>query len=234
MARKKIPRSDLLDELQRLADDLGRSPMTAEMDDCGKYSASTYQNRFGSWNDALRECGLAPREKEDVELTDEELLDELRRLADDLDRSPTMQDVREHGAYSPVTYHNRFGSFNDAKSEIGLGTTPSGRMGTQARLLTESVDTESVTYADLPEPARIDADRLVVEIGREPVALSIGTRLDIGDVGCRIDGLSPAVGERGCFGWVVALQLRSGRTVRVWLSDLVDRIEAGGAEVVSP
>jgi len=230
---RKIPRSDLLDELRRLTDDLGQPPSMAEMNDRGRYSAATYVNRFGSWNDALRESGQTPR----VNATDTELLDELRRLADELDRSPSVSDVDEHGRYTAAAYIHRFGSFNDAKAEIGLETVSdpykrhSGRIG---RLSIESVGSEPVTYAALPEPAGIDADRVVVEIGDESVALSLGTRLDIDGTGCRIDGLSPAVRKRGGFGWIAALQLRSGRTERVWLSDLADRLDAGVAEVGSP
>ena len=53
-------RAVLIDALDELADELGSTPTTREMDKHGKYSKKVYQNLFGSWNNALREAGLEP------------------------------------------------------------------------------------------------------------------------------------------------------------------------------
>ncbi|MFC6716060.1 homing endonuclease associated repeat-containing protein [Natrialbaceae archaeon GCM10025810] len=58
-----IPRSSLLDELTALADTLERAPTAAEMDQRGRYSSTTYQHRFGSWNAALTLAGLHPPDR---------------------------------------------------------------------------------------------------------------------------------------------------------------------------
>ena len=55
----------------------------------------------------------------------EDLLEELRRLADALGSTPRQCDVEEHGKYSKNTYHRRFGSYRDACREAGL--QPNGR-----------------------------------------------------------------------------------------------------------
>ena len=54
----QLSRTDLIAELQRLADDLGRPPKTTDMDEHGTYSYGVYINRFGSWNSALEIAGL--------------------------------------------------------------------------------------------------------------------------------------------------------------------------------
>lgn len=49
----------MLDNLRRLAKELGRSPTMKEVDRCWYCaSAQTYRNRFGKFSYALREAGL--------------------------------------------------------------------------------------------------------------------------------------------------------------------------------
>lgn len=55
----------------------------------------------------------------------DELLADLRRVADELGHSPTVGDYRDHGKYSPKSLQKRFGSWNAAKEVAGLDTTHS-------------------------------------------------------------------------------------------------------------
>lgn len=50
----------------------------------------------------------------------QDLLDELKRLADELDRTPTFEDMNTHGKYSALTYRNRFDSWNNAIKAAGM------------------------------------------------------------------------------------------------------------------
>lgn len=114
-----IPDDALLVELRRLADDLGRTPKMIDMKASGEYSASVYQSHFGKWNDALYAAGLEPTQPMNV--SDDALLADLARLADDLGRRPVTRDVRERGQYSVTTYHRRFGSLVDpAKQAVAI------------------------------------------------------------------------------------------------------------------
>lgn len=81
----RIPEEDLLEELSRLADELGHSPSVTEMRQAGKFSEYPYYDRFGSWNGALEAAGL-PKNRD---IPEEELLEALQELAADLGRSPT-------------------------------------------------------------------------------------------------------------------------------------------------
>lgn len=126
----KISDEDLLDELQRLADELGHPPTTAEMDEHGKYSQVTYVHRFDGWNNALETAGLESR-GEGPEIKRDVLLDDLRRVAETIDGYMTMNEYGEHGRFDPDTYRRRFGSWLDALEEAGLPSTPKRDRGPQ-------------------------------------------------------------------------------------------------------
>ena len=100
--------NELLGDLHRLHDELGKVPSLLDVDDAGAYSGSVYQNRCGSWSEALEAAGFDA----DRGPTDEELIAELRRLRDELDKRPSMRDMTEHGAYGCTTYRRRFGSWS--------------------------------------------------------------------------------------------------------------------------
>lgn len=59
--RPKTPKKDLLTEMGRLSEKLGKwptAPTKREMNDKGRYSATLYDNRFGLWSNAVDEAGL--------------------------------------------------------------------------------------------------------------------------------------------------------------------------------
>lgn len=113
---KKYPDHVLLAELQRLEKELGHSPTKEDMNDYGKYAPKTYQDRFGSWTEAKQEAML-----DTYPISDTELCRELQRLADDLGRRPEVGDMKELGEYGVVTYYRRFGSWDEALAEAGVG-----------------------------------------------------------------------------------------------------------------
>jgi len=106
---------ELLDELHRLEEKLGRSPTRYDLDEHGQYSYKTYQNRFGSWNDAKTEAML-----ETDKISEDKLIRELRRLSREIDGIPNQKDMEEHGEHGYVTYYRRFGSWMEALEEAGL------------------------------------------------------------------------------------------------------------------
>ena len=132
-----IPTEDLLEELQRLAAELEKTPTQKEMNEHGEYAAPTYQYRFGSWNAAIEIVGIEPNRPEDQEIPREDLLSELRRLADDLGQTPSKNQMKENGAYSTKPYRKRFGSWNGAIEAAGLDINQTGEQATDAALLDE-------------------------------------------------------------------------------------------------
>lgn len=113
-----ISTDELLDTLRDLADELGRTPKMRDVVDRTPRSASIYQNRFGSWNEALKQAGLDVNLARSVERAD--LLGEIQALADRFGRPPTQEEMGEYGAYTPQLYHNKFGSWTDALAVLGM------------------------------------------------------------------------------------------------------------------
>jgi len=158
-------------ELERLRDEVGHAPTKAEMEDQGAYASATYKNRFGSWTAALVEVfddvtpPLSAREPPDgAQLTpgnpgsgprvsEDDLLADLQALADELGRSPTSKDMREHGSHSTSTYMRRFESWSDALEAADL----------------DPPDRNTITDDELIA----DLHRLRDELGRVPTATDV-------------------------------------------------------------
>jgi hypothetical protein len=111
----------LRDELKRLAVELGESPGLRQMEEHGKFSASVYQDLFGSWNGALDSVGLPFNEQRNIPKN--KLITELNQLAGELGRTPTSRDMQEQGGHVPATYSRIFGSWNEAVEAAGLEPT---------------------------------------------------------------------------------------------------------------
>lgn len=111
--RKERSREDLIAEIERVAGELGEPPSSREAEEHGAFARSTYRDEFGSWNSALEAAGFESQDDSE-KVPCEELLAEVRRLADEQDGRPTSGDMQRDGAYSPATYINRFGSWSKA------------------------------------------------------------------------------------------------------------------------
>lgn len=116
--RMGISEDMLLEEIHRLAKELGRTPLHKDLVKRGKISSKPFRDTFGTWNAALEEAGYTVTYHRG--LTDEQLLDELKRMAEDLGRAPTLEEMEEEGAYGTTTYDSRFGSWTSALKEAGL------------------------------------------------------------------------------------------------------------------
>ena len=123
---QEVTRDELISELQRLYNELGHVPTVSDLKEHGSVSRNPYRRRFESWNAALEEAGIEPEYHPDI--GEKELIAELDRLADDLGRRPTFNDMNEYGSYSAHTYVNNFGSWDSAVQEIGYDSwePPSG------------------------------------------------------------------------------------------------------------
>lgn len=115
--------AELLDALRAFAKEYGRPPTAPEANERADLpAASTFVVRFGSWNTAVAEAGFEPRDRRRSE---EELLADLRALADERGACPTAARVRaREDMPTPTTYENRFGSWNAALDAAGLPTFP--------------------------------------------------------------------------------------------------------------
>jgi hypothetical protein len=127
---------DLLTELHELADELGHPPTLQDVREYSDIAATTYYNRFGSWQDALEAAGFEPRDP-DSRVPKDNLLADLKRIADMHGSPPAAADMDEHGEYWASTYRRRFGSWNDAVTAAGFDPQPESTPITEETLLEE-------------------------------------------------------------------------------------------------
>ena len=118
--RRRYTDAQLLEELRASAARLRRSPTMKEFaaDPEAGVHPQTVIEHFGSWNAAKRAAGLMPRRH----ATRQELVEQLRRLGDDLGRIPTAQDIRARRGTMPSAslYWHTFGSLTTALREAGF------------------------------------------------------------------------------------------------------------------
>lgn len=118
---KQYSDEDLIRILRETAAKLGRTPTQTWMNENGDVTAKTCENRFGSWNQALKAAGLELNQRKDID--DEELLDMLREAEKKLGHAPTGDWFQEHGSLGSTVFRNRFGSWNGAIRRAGLNPT---------------------------------------------------------------------------------------------------------------
>jgi len=103
-------RQEMIDTLQDLYDELGRIPLAPDIQDQTDYSQHDYVSEFGSLDEALTEAGYDKRKA---------VLEEVRRVADELGHPPTTVDFHEYSELSGV-YSQYFESWDDALQAAGV------------------------------------------------------------------------------------------------------------------
>lgn len=118
--RRRYSDEEILDQLRQAAARLGRSPTMREFaaDPEASVHPQTVIEHFGTWNAAKRAAGLFPRRF----LTRDELLEQLRRLGEELGRVPTARDLAKRRRTMPSAslYAHTFGSLANALREAGF------------------------------------------------------------------------------------------------------------------
>ncbi len=118
--RRRYTDEQILEALRASAERLGRSPTMKEFaaDPEAAMHPQTVIEHFGTWNAAKRAAGLMPRRF----ATREELVAELRKLGDELGRTPTAVDIRARRGTMPSAslYWHTFGSLSIALREAGF------------------------------------------------------------------------------------------------------------------
>jgi hypothetical protein len=118
--RRRYSDEEILEQLEKSAKRLGRSPTMKEFadDEATTVHPQTVIEHFGSWNKAKRLAGLVPRRF----ATREELLGLLRELGERLGRVPTAKDVDANRGWMPSKslYWHTFGSLTNALKEAGF------------------------------------------------------------------------------------------------------------------
>ena len=139
----------ILAEIVRVSDLLPDGPLTAtRFDEVARVGRNTVARRFGSWVKAVTAAGLYNRLAEVQgarggiqaavhRMTDEEVLEALRSLAQRLGKSAlSSRDVDEHLPFGPDTLRRRWGSSKAAYAAAGLEQLALGKRYTDEECFT--------------------------------------------------------------------------------------------------
>ncbi len=116
----KFTDQQLIEGLQNLFEELGRTPRMKDVKNCDYLPYVEYiKRRFGSWNGALKAAGLEPNYHTDC--TKRQIIRDLQIYASQLGRTLTIRDLKKCKYLpSPSTVVFIFGSWNNAKEAAGL------------------------------------------------------------------------------------------------------------------
>lgn len=142
-----ISDAELLDDLRRVANFLGKSTVRyEEYPKHGRCASRIFETRFGSWNAALRAAGLEVGRRQDI--SDEELFENMAKVWTALGRQPRREEMKiPLSAFSKGTYERRFGGWRNALEKFvryaNGDSTPAAPMRVSARFIS------SPRYPDL-------------------------------------------------------------------------------------
>ena len=116
LRRRNIPLTDLIEDIQKVARELGTDAVTArQYDERGLFGVRTVLRKFGTWNDALSEAQLTVSNRLDI--PNDELFENLAAVWTKLGRQPFGRELSDKDLGSVIsrgTYEKRFGSWNNA------------------------------------------------------------------------------------------------------------------------
>jgi len=124
---RNCPDDVLFGDLETVANQLGKRAITKdEYNRHGRFSASTMQKRFGSWNEALHKAGLSVAKR--MSIPKDELIADLVRVSDALGTNVvTTTEYASLGKFAVPTLQHAFGSWPAAVRSAGLAVSPLAR-----------------------------------------------------------------------------------------------------------
>lgn len=126
----KYTDSELVEILVQQSDD-GVAPSQSEMKESDGPSPSTYENRFGSWCEAIEKAGLEPSGQG---YSEEELVEKIREMASD-GSPPTSREMNNANGPNVPSFQRVFGSWSEAVEAAGFEPRSGGGAYSEEELL---------------------------------------------------------------------------------------------------
>jgi len=167
---QRLSDEQLVDDIRRVGRVLGGRPSLKQYKKHGSYSETAIRNHFDGYCEAVAAAGFSEQPDRNGgtppnKIPDEELLDELRRAAEELGHTPRSRS--EEVKYSEWTYSKRFGSWGEALDAAGL-------------------EREKGQYRDLPVAERVAVSDVVdaiinvaAKVDRPPFEHEVHEQTDI-------------------------------------------------------
>lgn len=142
---RNIPDESLISDLQNVAHMLGKNTLSrSEYKTYGKYSYTTIERRFKTWNKAMILAELEPIETysktnaDNINVSDEEIINDIKRVADLLHKKNiTTTEYTTYGSHGRAITYSRFGSWENVLKYAGLEPTIYHHKVTNQELLEE-------------------------------------------------------------------------------------------------
>lgn len=113
---KGATKEKLVEDVKRVADELGETPTQKQYNEHGNWSVNTILTHAESFTDILLELNLKPKRG----LSDEHLLEDIRRVATIVNGVPIQSEYEQYGEHGMTTIYRRFGSWREARRRAGL------------------------------------------------------------------------------------------------------------------
>lgn len=125
-----IPEEDLIEDIQRVGDELGHPPRIRDYEELGEYSTYPIKGCFGTWSDGLRAAGYREIDLHKNGIPVSRLVTELIDLTVELGRIPGVEDMDRDGGVSRSTYQRNFGTWGETLQMFGLEIPETDDTGT--------------------------------------------------------------------------------------------------------
>lgn len=105
----RVSRQEIIEDYQRVSVELDKRPTLSEYNQHGRYSSTPIYRLFDSFEELKQVCGFETGEQR---IPDDVLIEDLRRVAEEISRSPPVMIYDERGEHNSKTLKRRFGSWN--------------------------------------------------------------------------------------------------------------------------
>lgn len=156
-------KADLIEKIQPLANDLGHVPTVEDVNAAESCPhVWTFQDRFGTWNNAVEAAGLDPNPGSPLESpSNHELAQALVELTEQLGRAPIKSEMEAQGTFGATIYRDRFGEWDDALAAAGIERRGKRPEYTRKRLIRDLQDYANYGQRGTttsPDRRQMDAD----------------------------------------------------------------------------
>ena len=159
----RVTKEMLIEDFKQVYSLLGEFPTTKELRLHAKHNFSTFIRKFGSI-EAVAEAAGIQKEEGPLKISEEELLEELRNIHSQINKTPTLEDVLSYGKYSPKAYDRAFGSFSAALQQIGLTATKQLRVNQICSVCGVSSSSMAAHYSSSHPLELLKQEALVIEL----------------------------------------------------------------------